>query len=174
MAKVSFTKLSLKTNQDIKTIEFNGQIIEVKQYLSINDKLILITNVIRDAYDENNFFNPIKIKAFTVLEVVFAYTNINFTDKQKEDPAKLYDAITSSGLWSLILEVLPDDEYYNLVEDISETTRAIYSYKNSALGILESVKDDYSDMDLKAEDIQEKLADPENLKLLKDILNKLG
>ena len=39
MAKVSLTKLGLKVNQDAKSIEFNEQIIEVKQYLPINEKL---------------------------------------------------------------------------------------------------------------------------------------
>jgi hypothetical protein len=30
MAKVTFTKLGLTKNQDVKTIEFNDQVIEVK------------------------------------------------------------------------------------------------------------------------------------------------
>ena len=38
MAKVSFTKLGLKTNQEVKTIEWNEQIIEIKQYLPIEKK----------------------------------------------------------------------------------------------------------------------------------------
>jgi len=46
MAKLSFTKLGLKVNQDIKTIEYNGQNIEIKQYLPIQDKLKLIGDVI--------------------------------------------------------------------------------------------------------------------------------
>ena len=52
MAKVSLTKLGLKVNQDIKNIEFNEQIVEVKQYLPVNDKLELISNVINLAHDE--------------------------------------------------------------------------------------------------------------------------
>jgi hypothetical protein len=81
MAKVSLTKLGLKVNQDIKNIEFNEQIIEVKQYLPVNDKLELISNVINSAHDENNFSNPVKVSVFTTLEIMYAYTNINFTDK---------------------------------------------------------------------------------------------
>ena len=103
MAKVSLTKLGLKVNQEIKTIEFNEQTIEVKQYLPINDKLELISNVINSAHDENNFANPVKVSVFTTLEIMYAYTNINFTDKQKEDPTKLYDMLISSGLVSKLL-----------------------------------------------------------------------
>ena len=33
---------------------------------------------------------------------------------------------------------------------------------------------DYSNLDFEASDIQKKIADPENLSLLKDILTKLG
>ena len=55
MAKVSFTKLGLKLNSEVKTIQFNGQDIEIKQYLPVNDKLELISNVINLAHDENNF-----------------------------------------------------------------------------------------------------------------------
>ena len=41
MAKVSLTKLGLKVNQDIQIIDFNEQDIEIKQYLPVNEKLML-------------------------------------------------------------------------------------------------------------------------------------
>ena len=76
MAKVSFTKLGLKMNQEVSTIEFNEQVIEVKQYLPINTKLELISNVINMSADENNFANSVKVSIFTTLEILYAYTNI--------------------------------------------------------------------------------------------------
>ena len=83
MAKVSLTKLGLKVNQNVKNIEFNEQIIEVKQYLPIDDKLNLIARVIENSYDiKNNFSNPVKINVFGELEIIMAYTNLSFTDKQ--------------------------------------------------------------------------------------------
>jgi hypothetical protein len=42
MAKVSFSKLGLSKNNTIKNFEYNGQNIEVKQYLPINDKATLV------------------------------------------------------------------------------------------------------------------------------------
>ena len=42
MAKVAFSKLGLKINNDVKTVVFNEQTIEVKQYLPIEEKLNLI------------------------------------------------------------------------------------------------------------------------------------
>ena len=46
MAKVSFSKLSLKTNNEVVNIRFNDQIIEIKQYISVNDKLKLIRQAV--------------------------------------------------------------------------------------------------------------------------------
>lgn len=174
MAKVSLTKLGLKVNQDIKTIEFNEQTIEVKQYLPVNDKLELISNVINSAHDENNFANPVKVSVFTTLEIVYAYTNINFTEKQKEDPTKLYDMLISSGLICEIINAIPEAEYHEILCGVSDSIDAIYTYRNSIMGVFEAITTDYSDMNLDATNIYNKLADPENMDLIKQVLTKLG
>ena len=175
MAKVSFTKLGLTKNQEIKTLNWNEQNIEIKQYLPINDKLNLIASVINNAHDSNNnFSNPMQVSVYANLEILYAYTNINFTDKQKEDVAKLYDLVKSNGLLKAIIENIPAEEYGEIINGIHDSINAIYSYQNSVLGILDTLKTDYSNLDFDAASIQEKLADPENMKLLKDILAKLG
>ena len=174
MAKVSLTKLGLKVNQDIKNIEFNEQIIEVKQYLPINEKLELISSVINSAADENNFSNPVKENVFLTLEILYHYTNINFTDKQKEDPVKLYDLVVSSGLVNKVTDLIPEEELDEVINGVAQSVKAIYTYRNSVLGILESISKDYSNLDLDATEIQQKLADPDNMALLKQVLTKLG
>lgn len=174
MAKVSLTKLGLKVNQDIKTVEFNEQTIEVKQYLPVNEKLELIGNVINLAHDDNNFANPVKVSVFTTLEIMYAYTNINFTDKQKEDPTKLYDILVSSGLVSKVINIIPVAEYHETLSGIKNSIDAVYAYKNSVLGIIEAVSADYSNLDLNATAIQEKLSDSNNMDLLRQVLAKLG
>ena len=167
MAKVSLIKLGLKVNQDVKNIEFNEQIIEVKQYLPVNDKLELISNVINSAHDENNFANPVKVSVFTTLEIMYAYTNINFTDKQKEDPTKLYDMLISSGLVAAIVNAIPKAEYQEILRGVSDSIDAVYTYQNSVMGILDAVSTDYSNLNFDATEIQKKLGDPENMALLK-------
>lgn len=174
MAKVSLTKLGLKVNQDVKNIEFNEQIIEVKQYLPINEKLELISSVINSAADENNFSNPVKENVFLTLEILYHYTNINFTDKQKEDPVKLYDLVVSSGLVNKVTDLIPEEELDEVINGVAQSVKAIYTYRNSVLGILESISKDYSNLDLDATEIQQKLADPNNMALLKQVLTKLG
>ena len=174
MAKVSFTKLGLKLNQDVYTVNFNGQDVEVKLYLPVNEKLKLISNVINLSADENNFANPVKVNLFTTLEIIFAYTNINFTDKQKEDPAKLFDILTSTGFVNEILDAIPDEELNELIDGVWDSIDAVYTYRNSVMGILDIVSADYSNLNLDATEIQKKLADPNNLDLVRDVLTKLG
>ena len=174
MAKVAFTKLGLKVNQEKLVVKFNEQDIEVEQYLPINEKLELISRVLNLASDENNFANPIKLDIHLTLEILFAYTNINFTDKQKEDITKLYDLVTSSGLVEAVFSVLPQAEYDALAYGLKTSAEAIYTYRNSAMGILDIIGSDYSGLNFDATEIQKKIGDPENLALLKSIMTKLG
>lgn len=174
MAKVTFSKLGLKKLDEVDTVEFNGQVIEVKQYLPVAEKINIITNVLNNSASDNNFANPVQVEVFTNLEIIYAYTNLSFTDKQKEDPAKLYDLLEENEIISLIISKIPEVEYNGLLDWIDETIEAFYTYKNSALGILDTVSTDYSNLSLDATAIQEKIADPNNLTLLKDVMTKLG
>ena len=174
MAKVSFTKLGLKKNEEVGILHINEQDVEVKQYLPINEKLDLISSVINSAADENNFPNPVKENVFLTLEILYHYTNINFTDKQKEDPVKLYDLVVSSGLVNKVTDLIPEEELDEVINGVAQSVKAIYTYRNSALGILESISQDYSALNLDATEIQQKLADPDNMALLKQVLTKLG
>ena len=174
MAKITFTKLALKKKEEVRNIKINDNDIEVKQYLPVNDKLNLIARVISGAHDENNFPNPIKIEVIGSIEIIMAYTNITFTDKQKEDIAKLYDILDSNEVIDQVIAAIPEDEYNFLIEGIDETVNAVYAYQNSALGILDTISQDYSNLNLDATEIQKKLADKDNLSLVRDVLTKLG
>ena len=174
MAKIGFTKLSLKRKNEVKTITINNNQIEIKQYLPVNEKLDLIARVINGAHDQNNFPNPIKIEVIGTLEIIMAYTNISFTEKQKEDIAKLYDLLDSNGVVNTIIAAIPEEEYNFVIDGIDDTIEAVYAYQNSVLGILESVSQDYSNLELDATALQKKMAEPGNIELLKDVLTKLG
>ena len=176
MAKVSFSKLGLAKNTDIKSFEYNGQNIEVKQYLPINDKASLVASILNYTLNngENRFPNPLQIEVFTMLLIIEKYTNITFTDKQKEDPAKLFDLITGSNLWELILSNLNANDYGLLLKYIRESINSYYAYHNSVFGILDSISKDYNNLNLDATEIQKALGDPENMELLREVLTKLG
>ena len=174
MSKVSFTKLGLTKNTNVGSFEWNGQTVEVKAYLPIQDKMHLIQNVLNNCQDENNFINEAKMSLFMTLEIVYHYSNINFTEKQKSDPAKLYDLLAGSGFLDDFFMVIPQNEYKSIAVWLDKTANHIYDYRNSVYGILDALNTDYSNLELDAEALKEKMVDPESLGLLKQVLTKLG
>jgi hypothetical protein len=174
MAKLALSKLGLKTNSEVTNVTFGDNTIEVKQYLPIRNKMELITNVLNDSADDMKFYNAGKLDMYLAIEVILAYTNITCTEKQREDAAKLYDSLVSSGLYEMIVNAIPDKELADIRYILMETVTSIYQYQNSVMGILDTITQDYSNLDLDASSIQQKLADPENLELLKAIMTKLG
>ncbi len=174
MAKIGFTKLGLKPNNEIQYIEFNEQTIEVKQYLPVEEKLELITRVLELSHDSNNFSNPVKVSVYTTLEIIEKYTNVNFTEKQKENPTKLYDLLVGNGFAAAVIKAIPEPEYDEILTGIKQTIKSVYKYQNSVLGVLDTISQDYSNLNLDATEIQKKLADPNNMELLKGIMTKLG
>ena len=76
----------------------------------------------------------------------------------------LYDIVLSSGLAEKILSEIPQDEYDQIVKSILNSIKAIYAYQHSALGILNAVATDYSNLKFDANEIQQKLADPNNIR----------
>ena len=175
MAKVAFTKLGLKKKDEVKNVDLNGVTIEVKQYLPVNDKLDLISRVLNASHDQSaNFANPIQLEVIGTIEIIMAYTNLSFTEKQKEDYAKLYDLFEENGIIDLIIAEIPEREYNYIIDGVNETADAVYKYQNSVLGILESATKDYSNLEFDASQIQNMLADPSNISLVREVLSKLG
>jgi hypothetical protein len=178
MAKISFTKLGLKTNTDVNVITWKNDEeiieVEVKKYLPITEKLEVISKIVNGSIDENDFYNPVRLEIYTTLERIYAYTNINFTAKMKEDIFKLYDNIVSSGFNDDFLAAIPTEEFDMISIAAERTLKNYYGYKNSAKGIMEAITTDYSNLNLDADELRQKMADPNVVPLVKDILTKLG
>lgn len=175
MAKVGFGSLKItKVNDEVNTFTFNEKEIEVKRYLPFSDKLTLIGNAINNSADGNRFVNPMKIDMYLDLEIMFAYTNITFTDKQKEDLVKLYDILASAGFFEAMYEAIPEDEIHTLYYNTIHLAENMYNQMNSAYGIMENIATDYADIGEKIEEYEEKIGNPKNLTFLKDVVTKLG
>lgn len=176
MAKISLNKLGLNktVNKEPIIIDFNDEQVEIQQYLPIEKKLELITDIINYSVDENGYYNPCRLEMFLIIETILAYSNISITQNQRKDIFKVYDNLVNSGLASKIIENIPKNEYEYILKSTKETIENIYKYRNSVLGILDTISTDYSNLNLDASTIQKKIADPENLELLKTILTKLG
>lgn len=157
MAKVTYTSLKLKTNTDVKTFDFNGKTIEVLQYLPAKDKYDLINIVLQEA-EEGKIYSPFKIDMLFHLYLVYLYSNITFTDKQKEDQDKLYNELDSCGLIDKIIENIPDNEYTRLWDYLQESVDLSIQYNTTAAAMLDSIIDNL----------------PRNAQLASDIMNEIN
>jgi hypothetical protein len=69
---------------------------------------------------------------------------------------------------------MPTEDFDRIDVSAHATIRNMYNYKNSARGMLSMLNADYDALNLDATAIQQKLADPNHMDLLKDVLAKLG
>lgn len=172
-SNVTFDSLKINKSAEDKIIKINNKEVIVKQYLPINEKLNLISRILSAiSGNEYNFVNPVQLDVYTTIEVIKAYTNIDFAEDA--DPAILYDELEQEEIANAVISAIPPVEYDFVVDGVQDTVAAYYAYQNSVLGILENVSQDYSNLNFEASDIQKKLADPDNLALLKDVVKKLG
>lgn len=138
MAKITYASLKLKTNTDVKTVDFNGNKIEVLQYLPITEKYDLVSIVLQET-KEDNLYSPIRLDMLFHLFLIFSYTNITFTEKQKEDLPKLYDTLLSSGLLDIVLAAIPDEEYAVLNDYIEDYMTQDMEYNTTASAMLQNL-----------------------------------
>jgi hypothetical protein len=175
MSKVTFSKLQLKT-EDIadKELVINDQKILVKQYLPMADKLSLIEEILTSSIDEQyGYFNPIKLDLISTLLIIKTYTNISFTDVQlTKNIFKTIETLDLTGTTDKILELIPREEYSELIKCISECSKAIERFNCSVSGMVARVNVDRDNLKFDIQQLTEGLSD-ENIGLVKDILTKL-
>ena len=111
--KVSYANMKLKLNTDVNTFDFGGQKIEVLKYLPAQDKYDLLMVTLQESL-ENGIYNEFKLNLYFELNLVYMYTNISFTEKQREDELKLYDNLKSNGFFDLLtqLNTLKEDNIF--------------------------------------------------------------
>ena len=175
MAKISLTKLNKIKSLEPIDIKIGEETISVVQYLPLEKKLAIMQNIIEQAgNNEEGFYNIVKLTVFYTIEMLRAYTNISFTEKQLEEPQKLYDIIVLNNIWNEVKKAIPQSELTDMWENTCALAREITNYNHSALGILNLVSNDYDNLNLDVKEMTEKLSDRTNLTLIKDLLTKLG
>lgn len=174
MVKVSLTKLNKIKSLDPIDIKIGEETISVVQYLPLEKKLTIMQNIIEQAgNNEEGFYNIVKLTVFYTIEMLRVYTNISFTEKQLEDPQKLYDIIVLNNIWETVKDSIPEKERDYIWDNTCALAREITEYNHSALGILKLMSDDYENLNFDVQEITEKLSDRTNLDLVKNLLTKL-
>jgi len=139
--KASFANMKLKVNTEVNTFEFCGQQIEVLKYLPSQDKYDLLMITLQKAF-ENGIYNEFKLNLYFELNLVYLYSNISFTEKQREDEFKLYDVLKSNGFFDAFFKALNEDEYNELFTQLNTIKEAKLSNLNSLNGIVNRIIDD--------------------------------
>lgn len=139
--KVSYTNLKLKTDLSTQSFVFNGLDVEVKQYLPAEDKYDLIMITLQKS-EENGIYNPFKLDLYFHLYLVFMYTNLSFTERQKDNELKLYDTLKSTGFIDIMLEYIPTTEYNDLITFMEEIKSDMLNYTNTAGAVLQKIVSD--------------------------------
>ena len=174
MVKVNVTKLNKIKSLDPIDIKIGEETISVVQYLPLEKKLAIMQNIIEQAgNNEEGFYNIIKLTVFYTIEMLRVYTNISFTEKQLEDPQKLYDIIVLNNIWETVKDSIPEKERDYIWDNTCALAREITEYNHSALGILNLLSNDYDNLSLDTTDMANKLSNVDNLKMLREILTKL-
>ena len=137
MAKTTFASLKLKVNDKVNEFDFEGHKIEVKQYLPIADKIDLVQIALQRA-EEDGIYNEALLDMYFNLNIIYLYTNISFTDKQKEDEFKLYDLLQCNGLITQIIANMQVDEYKSLLDYMERIRKDRLKYKQTAAAVLQS------------------------------------
>lgn len=71
MAKIPYSKLNLKPDIDIIILKFKDFEIEIKTYLSIGEKLDIITNILNNSVNDKGYYNVGELKMYTELEIIY-------------------------------------------------------------------------------------------------------
>lgn len=140
--KVSYANLKLKTKTDVKEFDFQGNKIEVLQYLPIEDKHALVFTVLQNTQQSTGLYDHVNAEMYFHLYLVYMYSNLNFTDKQKEAEDKIYDALSSNGLLDMIISNIPETEYNFLYSMITAHMKEDLEYNTTASAIINKLIND--------------------------------
>lgn len=153
----------------------NNKEILIKTWLPTHDLLQLISRIVNRSVDEYDYCNPCRVKIVREVEMVLACSNVEVPDYENADICEIYDYLYANKIIDAVADATRATGLWDIVMgSVNEVVDSVYKYSNSARGIIRSITSDLEDVQFDVEAIQEKLGNPENLALLKDILTKLG
>ena len=141
MGKITYSSLKLKVNTDVTVVPYRDTNIEVLKYLPMEDKSSLINIVLQNTLVDN-IYSPILMDMYFHLYLVYLYTNLTFTEKQREDEFKIYDTLKSNGLMDVVITAIPEEEYKMLYDYLVEESHKRMEAMRSAAGLIQSIIND--------------------------------
>ena len=135
MANIKFEDLNLQTTNEIKTFKWGDKEIEVKQYLPVQDKYDLVMITLQKSF-EDGIYNPLKLDMYFHLNLLYLYSNIEFSEQEREDETNLCDKLENSGFMTEFLKTWNENEYNYLLDKIDDLQYKIEQYNATAASVL--------------------------------------
>jgi len=158
-----------------KKIKVGDQEIAVKQYVPIEDKLKAIETILSFCLNaDTGLYLPGHVLVYRELYTFYLYTDIEFSEADKDTPMPLYDALINSDFYRAVKEALPTNDYLEFTILLDDFISQFETYQTSAYGILDSMSKDYKNLNFDIEELQKKLTNRENIQLVDEIVTKLG
>ena len=142
---VNFDELNLSVQDKSKNVVINGQKVEVKQYLPIEDKINLIQIILQQGTVDGMFDEGMLEALFYVYTIMY-YTDLEFTDEQKQNPLNIYDILITNNTLDAILAAIPKDEFVDLMEYFEKQKELNLKYQTSFVYIINSFLNKVNDL----------------------------
>lgn len=137
---MTYKDLNLSFKQEYyQTVMPDGKKVNVKTYLPIQDKKDLVQITLQKSEERDGFYNEILVDIYFHLFLVFLYTDIEFSEKDRENLFLLYDELMTSGYLDCIINAIDDSEYNGLLEYLKAMKRNDLDYKRSVAALVQKM-----------------------------------
>lgn len=137
----NYTTIQRQYDMQYNIITINNEEITVWKHLPTLEKIDIIQIALQKA-DEGGYYNDLKLDAYFHLNIVYSYTNIEFSAEDRADELKLFDDLKQSGILDEILSAMDEDEYNELELNLNAYIEYKMQYGNSAAAVLRSFIED--------------------------------
>lgn len=132
-----FKDMNITLNNELKEVQIGDNIkFNVKQYLPAEDKNALLEIAMQTA-DQGTILNTFALDAIFHTYLVFKYTDIEFTDEERENLFDLYDILEDNGIIDAVVAAIPIREYESLRTYLNEMVDSYLTYRNSTRALVE-------------------------------------
>lgn len=139
---MTFSELDLKTDKSIIPFQFQDKTIGIRKYLPIEEKNDLINISLQFAETASGLYDEVKLDVFFHLNLVYSYTDLEFSTDDKIDEYELYDKLVCSGFLDEFVSHLPEDEYNYLLEAVDVAKNNKINYNQSFASVVKTFIED--------------------------------
>ena len=135
---MNYSDIGLKLSTGTSCFMINPeQRVNVLSYLPIEDKNAIIQLAIQNA-EENGMINDLMLDMYFNLYVIYMYTDIEFTEDEKNDPVTLYDVLESNGIIEATINSIPKQEWLYLNEKLHCMAAKKMARRNSVAATIQN------------------------------------